>query len=173
MNALPSHRKRQLAKAQRRARRRRRLRRLGLVAGVTLAAVGGLLLIAMVSWPPITDVTTGSTPEYPDIQPQVLRYSPELVLARAVEAVESMSRWRLAAVEAERGQLQAVAEMPVLGWEQEVTIRVETYGAGSLVNVRSQSRGGRGDFGQNARNIRAFQQALEAKLSLARQTIPP
>ena len=56
----------------------------------------------------------------------------------------------------------------LLGFEDDVTVTVEAHGAGSLVNMRSRSRVGRGDFGQNARNIRELQSALESRLELAR-----
>ena len=60
------------------------------------------------------------------------------------------------------------AMVPVPGNGALITIRIEAYGSGSLVHVLSRSFGGRGDFGQNARNIRQFQAALEEQLSLAR-----
>ena len=142
-----------------------------LLVGV-IVFVGALItaaLLAAMVWPPINDVTTGETPEYPDIQPQVLRYSPELVLERAGEAIEALSRWQEISRAVSAGLIEAEATTTLFGFTDDVTIRIEPYGAGSLVNVHSRSRVGGYDFGQNARNIRRFQAALEEHLQLARQ----
>lgn len=133
-----------------------------------LTLLFGAGLVASMIWPVINDVSTGETPEYPDVQPQVLRYSPDLVVERSVEAVEGLERWTLGAVDRGERRVEAVASTALFGFDDDVTITVREHGSGSLVHVRSRSRVGRGDFGQNARNIRAFQAALEERLSLAR-----
>jgi len=46
----------------------------------------------------------------------------------------------------------------------DVVVRVAEDGGRTAVNVRSASRVGRGDFGQNARNIRAFFLELDRQL---------
>jgi uncharacterized protein (DUF1499 family) len=46
----------------------------------------------------------------------------------------------------------------------DVVIRVEEQAGLTVVNVRSASRIGRSDFGQNARNVRAFFGELERQL---------
>ncbi len=155
--------------AQQPAKRWRRLKKLGLVAVIG----GGLLvtaaLVATTIWPPINDVATGITAEYPDVQPQVLRYSPELVLERAVEAIDALSRWQVVDRDDASGRIDAEVKSVAFGFTDDVTVDIEAYGVGSLVNVRSRSRVGRFDFGQNARNIWRFQGALEEHLQLARQ----
>ena len=147
---------------------RSRGRRLLRVAVVALGAVLTALLVAAMVWPPIDDVTTGMTAEYPDLAPQVLRYGPALVFERACRVVEELPRWRLEGRDASSRRIEAQAGALLPGLVQDVSIRVDPYGSGSLVTVRSRSRGGRGDFGQNARNIRQFQRALEEELQLAR-----
>jgi uncharacterized protein (DUF1499 family) len=123
----------------------------------------------MVIWPPINDVRTGQSPHYHDIQPQVLRYSPDLVLERAAETIEAMPRWRLVEVDRDERRVTAERSSRLFHFVDDVTVWVEPNGAGSIVNVRSHSRVGRGDLGQNARNILLFQQVLEENLRLARQ----
>jgi uncharacterized protein (DUF1499 family) len=49
----------------------------------------------------------------------------------------------------------------------DVVIRVEDQAGATVVNVRSASRVGRGDFGQNARNVRAFLAELDRQMETA------
>jgi uncharacterized protein (DUF1499 family) len=44
----------------------------------------------------------------------------------------------------------------------DIRVRVRPSGEGSVVDVRSKSRVGRGDVGANAARIRAFEQALRS-----------
>lgn len=156
--------------ARRRATKRRRDWRRWARIGATVAlALGTIGLIILVIWPPINDVATGQTPQYPEIQPQVLRYSPDLVLERAAETIESLPRWRVVEVDREERRVTAERTSRLFNFVDDVTVWVEPSGAGSIVNVRSHSRVGRGDLGQNARNIILFQRSLEENLRLARQ----
>ncbi len=144
--------------------------RLFTIGIIATGAVVTAALVAMVSWPTISQVTTGQTPEYPDIQPQALRYSPDLVHQRAIETIRELNDWSLADNSEDTTRtIHAIHSNDLLPWADEVTIRVEPLGAGSLVFVSSSSRSGRGDFGQNARNIQLFQQRLATNLELARQ----
>jgi uncharacterized protein (DUF1499 family) len=46
----------------------------------------------------------------------------------------------------------------------DVVVRCAEQNGVTVVNVRSASRIGRGDLGQNARNVRAFFDALDSQL---------
>ena len=46
----------------------------------------------------------------------------------------------------------------------DIVIRVAADGTGSRIDVRSQSRWGRGDFGANARRVRAYLAAIKIAL---------
>jgi uncharacterized protein (DUF1499 family) len=50
------------------------------------------------------------------------------------------------------------------GFTDDVVVRIVADGVGSKVDVRSKSRVGRSDLGQNAKRIRTFLQELQAKL---------
>lgn len=134
------------------------------VAGLAVAAVG--LGIALTRWPLINDVETGKTPEYPDLRVQRFTASEERVTKAARAAVEHLPGWELAGAGRGPGgaELQAVARTRVLRFKDDVTIRVRRRDGASEVAVRSRSRVGKGDFGQNARNIRAFQGELERQM---------
>ena len=134
--------------------------------------VSFLFLVSMMIWPVINEVSTGETPQYPDIRPQSLRFSPDLVLERAVETIDDLPRWETATVDRESRVIDAEAATWLLGFTSDITITVEPRGSGCIVQMSSKSRIGRGDFGQNARNIRLFQSSLEDNLSLATAASP-
>ena len=52
----------------------------------------------------------------------------------------------------------------VLRFEDDVTIRIRRKAGKTQLSVRSSSRVGKWDFGQNARNIRKLLAALDARL---------
>jgi uncharacterized protein (DUF1499 family) len=58
-------------------------------------------------------------------------------------------------------EIQAVHTTAVLRLKDDVTIRVRREGSRTRVSVRSKSRIGAWDFGQNARNIRELLEALD------------
>ena len=53
-------------------------------------------------------------------------------------------------------RIEATAKTPWFGFLDDVVVRVAPTAAGSRIDVRSVSRVGRGDFGTNARRIRAY-----------------
>jgi uncharacterized protein (DUF1499 family) len=136
-----------------------------------LATVGALLALAIVSllrsWPVVNAVETGRTPEYPDLQPRQYQARRDRVFDAAVRAVGSMPRWTLAAARLEQGEIRAEARTRLFRFVDDVVIRVAEEENRTVVNVRSASRVGRGDFGQNARNVRAFLAGLDRQMDAA------
>lgn len=132
--------------------------------GIAIVALTGAVVLAMVAllkaWPLINVVETGQTPEYPDIQPRSYPAGGTQVFDAALHAVDRMPRWTLKSYDLESGEIKAEARSLVLRFVDDVVIRVRQQGASTVVSVRSASRIGRGDFGQNARNIRVFLQEL-------------
>ncbi len=113
-------------------------------------------------WPLINDVETGGTPEYPDIQPQRVALDPHTTLEECEAVARTMLRWTVEQVDVEARTVIAVCKSRLFSFKDDITIRVtEDPGGGAVVFMRSKSRVGRGDFGQNARTIRAFQAALD------------
>ncbi|RAL24902.1 hypothetical protein DL240_01455 [Lujinxingia litoralis] len=135
---------------------------------LTVGSVAGLLVLLMLvsacMWPMINVVETGQTAEYPEIQPGYYSTEPERILHESAASVEALERWTL--VEEDRAQRQIVAERRTrLGFVDDITIRVEPVTEFvTQVHVRSASRVGKGDFGQNARNIEEFFGELDARL---------
>jgi hypothetical protein len=136
------------------------------------AKVGLLLLvvaavIAYVHWPPINEVETGKTPQYPDLQVQQFTAGEERLTKAARAAIAALPGWEI--VGSGRGpggsEVAAVARPVPLPLKYDVTVRIRRRGAGSELSVRSRSRVGPIDLGQNARNIRAFLAQLDRQLA--------
>jgi hypothetical protein len=131
-----------------------------------------LLLAAVIAgawaytrWPRITEVETGATPEYPDLKVRDYMTSEDKVAKAARATVERLPFWALSAQGKGPGgsEIQAVASTRWLQ-KSDVTIRVRREGGRTRVQVKSKSRSGPTDFGQNARNIQLFLGELDREL---------
>lgn len=143
------------------------LRVLAICVGVGVACTFVAGMVALAAWPPINDVRTGETPEYPDLQPRAYRFSQPRVFAAAEESIVALEGFALVSADGESGTLEATAESRTGWFTDDVTIDVQANGeGGAIVFIRSRSRVGRGDFGQNARNVRALQAAMDANLGV-------
>jgi uncharacterized protein (DUF1499 family) len=130
-------------------------------------AVIAALVLAFTTWPLINDVETGQTPAYPDLRVQEYAASPDRVAKALEKALAGLPRWEV--VGSGHGQashsLQAVHTTRVFRFKDDVSVRIWREGERTRVSVRSRSRIGKGDFGQNARNIRELLDALDRELS--------
>lgn len=134
-----------------------------------LAAITGLLVTAVLVttslWPVIHDVATGETVEYLDLLPQYFSADPKRVVGEVEAAVGTLDGWQLAGATADT----VTATADGLFGVSAVTITVKPLTEfATQVDVRSTSDFARGDFGQNARNIRAFQSELNGRLGAVR-----
>ena len=137
----------------------------------------GIVLISLVVlrfgtaaiWPIINNVKTGATPEYPELQAQHFKAAPNKVFDAAL-AVSRATGWEVVTTNAvppapgKTREIRAVATTRLWRFKDDVTISIDPEGEGSIVNMHSQSRIGKGDFGANARRIRQFQAELSSKL---------
>jgi hypothetical protein len=62
------------------------------------------------------------------------------------------------------GRIEAVARTMIFAFSQDVVIRVQPDGDGSLVDMRSAARNGAHDLGADAERIRAFFGDLDTSL---------
>ncbi|MEN2494513.1 MAG: hypothetical protein TECD_00415 [Hyphomicrobiaceae bacterium hypho_1] len=67
------------------------------------------------------------------------------------------------------GQVEATDRTPIIGFYDDVVVRVAKIQNGTIVDIRSSSRYGKSDFGRNANRIRKFQEELIARILV---TIP-
>jgi uncharacterized protein (DUF1499 family) len=143
-----------------------RVKRTVVLAGAGAAMVSGAWLMLGI-WPVLNVVETGRTPEYPDIVPRKVAASPGKVFDAAMHAVNRLPRWSVVSYDEGTGHIRAEATTRMLRFVDDVTIRIEPDGDRFTVHVRSASRVGKGDFGQNARNIRAFLSELDRQVAQA------
>ena len=93
---------------------------------------------------------------YGDLTGITLDMSPAEVIARAEELAKARG-WTIAAAKPEEGRLEAVAYASWLRFEDIVVVRATDAGNGKTrVDMRSISRVGQSDLGENAKRIRAF-----------------
>ena len=59
------------------------------------------------------------------------------------------------------GYIEAVARTLIMGFRDDVAVRIRAVGDGARVDVRSSSRYGRSDFGVNAARVRALLDDIE------------
>jgi uncharacterized protein (DUF1499 family) len=85
----------------------------------------------------------------------------EIVQAAALE----MPRWEIAAVEAGRFQLEAIAATRMPLFKEDVVIQVRPEARGCSIHMRCKARMGKGLLGTQANRIRGFLKTLHSKLS--------
>lgn len=105
---------------------------------------------------------------FPRIQPMVLDRPAEEVFDAVGEAARRL-RWRVISEEppeanGSAGHIEAEDRTLLLGFVDDVVVRVENDGGHARVDVRSLSRYGRYDFGRNAQRIKEFYTELQARL---------
>jgi uncharacterized protein (DUF1499 family) len=96
-----------------------------------------------------------------DLHAVRLAAAPDQALQRAERVAAAMPTWTVTKVDPAKGTIEAVSESKVFGFQDDIVIRVRPDGAGSVVDMRSKSRDGKGDMGVNAKRIRAYVAALE------------
>ncbi|MBO0743321.1 MAG: DUF1499 domain-containing protein, partial [Hyphomicrobiaceae bacterium] len=105
---------------------------------------------------------------YPDLRTFWLDRGVEEAYGLVEEAVRKL-KWRVASSEppgkqARSGTLEATDLTPVIGFPDDVVVRVEGNDIRARVDVRSASRYGPTDFGQNAFRVRRFLAELQARV---------
>ena len=93
---------------------------------------------------------------YPDIEP--LQYdAPAATAYKVALAVVTKRSWNILDTQAPApgrpGQIEAVARTLIMGFRDDVVVRVTQAGTGARIDVRSASRYGTHDFGTNARRV--------------------
>nr|CAA9290097.1 hypothetical protein AVDCRST_MAG63-4270 [uncultured Armatimonadetes bacterium] len=145
----------------------RRLSRYARAALALLALCAFIPLILPRPWRTTNDVTTGRSREYPDLQDRHYAAPLRETLAAAEAAARDIRRWRVVRTDTTAHTLHVEIRTAIPLFTDELTARVAPEGPGhrhSRVNIRSRSRIGRGDLGENARHIRALQRAMDARL---------
>lgn len=137
-----------------------------LLGVAVLAAVPAALFVPR-AWLTGNDVTTGKHPGYPELQPRRYDFPPDQTITFVAAAAARIPRWRTVSLDREAGVVEIAVRTAIGGFTDDVTVRVTPIGErsdSSLVVIRSRSRVGRADLGENARHIRALQAIMDERL---------
>lgn len=92
---------------------------------------------------------------YSDIQTFNSALSVEAALERSLSIAEQLG-WQVTYQDKEQALFEAVVATALLGFKDDVVVRVQSSGEGSRIDLRSVSRVGVSDLGANAARIRRF-----------------
>ncbi len=90
----------------------------------------------------------------PRLRPLDLPISPVDAMAKVEGEIRSLPRWEVVAVEKNTSTIHALRRTRLFRFVDDITVRCEAVAENrTRVHARSQSRLGKGDFGQNRRNL--------------------
>jgi uncharacterized protein (DUF1499 family) len=93
---------------------------------------------------------------YPDLAPLQLNVPPAEAFKRVEAAAKQMPAWEITRVDAAAYALEGTATTRLFRFQDDFVVEVRPQASGSVVQMRSKSRDGKGDVGANAARIRAF-----------------
>jgi uncharacterized protein (DUF1499 family) len=96
----------------------------------------------------------------PDLRPFAVSLAPVHAVTWAQDIIARWPRWRVVAAYEDRGMIHATHTTRLWRFVDDIYLVFEPDSRGSLVSARSQSRIGKGDLGQNARNLRSLTRSL-------------
>src|SRR5579871_2287186 len=96
---------------------------------------------------------------WPDIEPLLVTVTPKAAYDGAI-AVITKRKWRIVDSRAPQpnreGHIEAIARTPIMGFRDDVVVRIRPARDGAKVDIRSASRYGTTDFGTNAARVLAL-----------------
>lgn len=97
---------------------------------------------------------------YPDIEPAQLELPPDRAYAIALKLV-NRRKWFIVDERAPQpprriGRIEAIARTPIMGFREDISIRVQPDGEDSRIDMRSASRYFDSDLGSNAKRVAKF-----------------
>jgi uncharacterized protein (DUF1499 family) len=106
---------------------------------------------------------------YPEVEPLNVTATPKLAYDAAMAAM-LRRKWRVVVDRPPQpgrrdGQIEAVARTTIMGFREDVVLRVRAVEDGARIDVRSASRYGRTDFGSNAARIRSLLDDIDARVT--------
>jgi uncharacterized protein (DUF1499 family) len=113
---------------------------------------------------------------YPDIGPLTVNATPQATYDAAY-AVINKRKWRIVDARAPQaarreGRIEAVARTPIMGFRDDVVVRIRSDGDGARIDMRSSSRYGSFDFGANAARIRSLMNQIDDTIATQKPARP-
>ena len=97
---------------------------------------------------------------YPELKTLRSKQDIDALFDAAVQVATEMG-WRIYLRDRNTGTIEAVDTTAIMGFKDDIVIRLRSDADGTLVDLRSVSRVGRGDIGANAKRISAFLEKLQ------------
>jgi uncharacterized protein (DUF1499 family) len=102
---------------------------------------------------------------YPDIEPLIVSVPPSEAYEAAYEVIKKR-RWlivdeRPPQTGRREGRIEAVAHTPIMGFRDDIVVRVRAAEDGARIDMRSASRYGQHDFGTNASRLRSLSSDID------------
>jgi uncharacterized protein (DUF1499 family) len=107
---------------------------------------------------------------YSDIEPDMTSVSPQEAYDAAMKVI-TKRKWHVVDARPPQGTaprddlLEAIARTPILGFRDDVAVRVRATHEGARIDVRSASRYGRHDLGTNAARVRSLIEDIDDVLA--------
>jgi hypothetical protein len=114
---------------------------------------------------------------YPDVGPLGTNATAQAAYDAALTVVNKR-RWRIVDARTPQpgrreGRIEAVARTPIMGFRDDVVIRVRAESDGARIDARSSSRYGSFDFGTNASRVRSLMNDIEDAIRAQKPERPP
>lgn len=106
-----------------------------------------------------SDVIAQQREAYPDLGTLVSEASIRDTFERSENIARDLG-WEILDTDLNDGRIEAVDTTAIMGFKDDVVIRIRSNAAGTLVDLRSVSRVGVSDLGANAQRIRDFSRAF-------------
>jgi len=103
---------------------------------------------------------------YPDVEPLFIDANAQAAYDATMTVLTKRRRWRVIDQRPplpgrREGHIEAVARTAIMGFPEDVVVRIRADGEGARVDARSASRYGRYDFGTNASRIKSLLEEID------------
>ncbi|MBK8812177.1 MAG: DUF1499 domain-containing protein [Acidobacteria bacterium] len=143
-------------------------KKLLIIVAIVLVPLVAILIIARVFYPDnVAETSPDGGPKH--LVTRYYRADPDSAERAVREVIPTLStygsNWKLADAGArQENQIVIKAEVPVVVFTDDLQVTINYAGDSARVNVRSASRVGKSDFGENRRHVAKFLDALDKKL---------
>jgi uncharacterized protein (DUF1499 family) len=107
------------------------------------------------------DTDEGSDPA---LVPFLLPVPVSEAVALVQKALGTLPRWRVEAADGTTGRVHATRSTRLFRFVDDIHFRLEPAEGGTMLHARSKSRVGKGDLGQNRRNLLEAFRAIRAQI---------
>ena len=113
---------------------------------------------------------------WPDIEPLVVNATPKAAYDGAMNVI-TKRKWRVVDSRPPEpgrdGHIEAIARSLIMGFRDDVVVRIRPTRQGATVDIRSAARFGRGDLGDNAKRVLALIDDIDDAASAEKPEQPP